>query len=177
MFCNEILILGSTLIRVKKVNAKWRIRLKFIQSFHPPNPNKSKINRKKTHWIVWRRPQDGFIKINCDGFKTSERAAGRFILHNWEGRFVRASAFYLKTVSVLVAEATTMRDGIKDAIQAGFTDIHIEGDNRTLIQAVRGRIQTPWEIQVLVQDIYTYIQLCNNIRITHIFRQENSAAD
>jgi len=63
-----------------------------------------------------------------------------------------------------------MRNGIKVAK-------HAEGDNRTLNQAIQGRIQTPWEIQVLVQDIHTYIQLCNNIRITHIFRQENSAAD
>ena len=58
---------------------------------------------------------------------------------------------------MLVAEATTMRNGIKAALQAGFTDIHIKWDNKILIQAVQGHIQVPWEIQVLIQDIHTFL--------------------
>ena len=63
-----------------------------------------------------------------------------------------------------------MRNDIKVVTQAGFTNIHVKGDNKILIQV-------PWEIQVLTQDIHLYIQLCNNVFITHIFRQENCAAD
>ena len=37
-----------------------------------------------------------------------------------------------------------MRNGIKKAVQAGFTHIQIEGDNKILIQAVQGYIQ-PYE--------------------------------
>ena len=48
-------------------------------------------------------------------------------------------------------------------MQVGFTDIHIEGDNKILIQAVQDHIQVSWEIQVLIQDIHTYSQLCNNV--------------
>jgi len=36
-----------------------------------------------------------------------------------------------------------MHNGIKEAIQVEFTDIHIEGDNNIFIQAVQGKIQTP----------------------------------
>ena len=53
-------------------------------------------------------------------------------------------------------------------MQVGFTDIHIEGDNKILIQAVQGHIQVSWEIQVLIQDIHTYSQLCNNV---HMFNE------
>ena len=67
-----------------------------------------------------------------------------------------------------------MRNGIKTVTQAGFTHIHIEGDNKTLIQ---GHIQSPWEIQVLVQIITAYIKLCNRVLIHHIFREENCAVD
>jgi len=56
----------------------------------------------------------------------------------------------------LVAEATTMEHGIKATVQARFINIHIEWNNNILIQVVQGRIQTPWEIQVLVQDIHYY---------------------
>jgi len=40
----------------------------------------------------------------------------------------------------LVAEATTMRNGIKVPIQIEFTNVHIEGDNKILIQMVQGDI-------------------------------------
>ena len=29
----------------------------------------------------------------------------------------------------------------------------------------------------MIEDIRTYIQLCNNVHITHVFRQKNCAAD
>ena len=38
-----------------------------------------------------------------------------------------------------------MLNGIKAAIQAGFTDIHIEGDNRILIQAVQKKKSSSME--------------------------------
>ena len=91
---------------------------------------------------------------------------------------MQVAAFYLGAASVLGAEAIAMRNDImKAAAEAYFTDIHIEIDNKILIQAVQGYIRAPWEIRVLLQDIHTYIQLYNNVHITHIFRQWNCAAD
>lgn len=73
----------------------------------------------------------------------------------------------------MVAETTAMHNGIKAAVQAGFTHIQIEGDNKTLIQAIQGHFQRPWKIQVLVQDILAYIRLGNRIVIHHIFTKDN----
>jgi len=83
----------------------------------------------------------------------------------------------LAASSVLVAEVTTMQNDIRIAVQAAFTNIQIEGDNKILIQAIQGHIQPPWEIQTLMQDVLTFLHLCNNTSIRHIFRQENHAAD
>jgi len=77
----------------------------------------------------------------------------------------------------LVAEAAAMRNGIKAAVHNGFQNIHVEGDNKTLIQALTDQIDVPWPIHTLVQDIKLYLQQCNNIIITHIFREGNFAAD
>ena len=77
----------------------------------------------------------------------------------------------------MIAEATAMRIGLRAALEAGFSNIHIERDNKILIQAVQGRIQPPWEIQVLVQDILYYLQKCNHVIVHHIFREGNRAAD
>lgn len=76
-----------------------------------------------------------------------------------------------------MAEATAMHNGIKTVVQTGFTNIHIEGDNNILIHAMQGKIQTPWEIQVLVQYITTFFTRFNNVIINHIFRQGNNAVD
>lgn len=177
LFRSETPIPESTLIRAKKANAEWRIRLELTHPLHSPFPNQSSGRRRKTHWVAWRKPQRESIKINFDGSKTFHGAGGGFIIRNWEGRFIQAASFSLGGASVLVAEATAMRNGIKAALQAGFTDIHIEGDNKILIQAVQGHIQVPWEIQVLIQDIHTFLQHCNTVIVTHIFRQGNRAAN
>ena len=70
-----------------------------------------------------------------------------------------------------------MRSGINAVIQVGFTHIHIEGKNKILFQAVLGHIRTPWKIQVLVHDINTYFQFCNNVTIIHICREGNHTYD
>ena len=70
-----------------------------------------------------------------------------------------------------------MRNGIKVAVQTDFTDIHIGGDNKIITQVVQGHIQASWDIQVLIQDIHTYIQLCNNVYIAGIFKEGNCTVD
>ena len=69
-----------------------------------------------------------------------------------------------------MAEATTMRNGIRAAVQAEFMDIHIEGHNRILIQALKRKIQVPWEIKVLIHHITTFLDRFNNVIINHTFR-------
>jgi len=70
-----------------------------------------------------------------------------------------------------------MQNVLQAAVQAGYTNIQIEGDNKILIHAIQGRIQPPWEIQIMVQDILAYGQLCNKIFIHHISKEGDRAAD
>ena len=166
-----------TLIRAKKASAEWRIRHKLTHSIQPTLPPLSSHNSKQLVEIAWNKPLGGFIKVNFDGSKSSQQAAGGYVIRDWTGRFLQAGTCNLGAASILVAEATAMRNGLRAAIQAGFTNIHIEGDNKILIHAVQGRIQPPWEIPVLVQDIHYYLQTCNNVIVHHIFREGNRAAD
>ena len=100
-----------------------------------------------------------------------------FILRNWVGDFIQVASFSLGATSVLVAEAIAMRNGLRVAIHAGYTNIQLEGRNQILIPAVQGRIQVPWGIQILIEDILSYFQMCNHVSINHIFREGNHAAD
>ena len=56
---------------------------------------------------------------------------------------------------VLTAEAIAIRNDTKATIQVDFNHTHIEWDDKIVIQAVEGYIQSLREIQVLVQDIHT----------------------
>ena len=70
-----------------------------------------------------------------------------------------------------------MRNGLRVAVKVGFNNIHIKGDNKILIQTVQGRIQSHWKIQVLIQDIFYYLQTGTRVIVHHIFRKGNRAAD
>ena len=45
---------------------------------------------------------------------------------------------------ILLFEATTLRDGLKAVLDPGYKHLHIEGDNRIVIDAVKGDIRIPW---------------------------------
>ena len=95
VFRNEMPNPGITLIRAKKTTTEWRIRHNLTHSIQLPNPIISTTNRKKTYWVAWKKPRGGFIKSNFDGSKSSQGAAGGFIIRDWEKKFIQALAFNL----------------------------------------------------------------------------------
>jgi len=140
VFRDELLQPMAPLIRAKKASAEWRIRHKLTLSLHPPIFYPQSSDNKQSYWVAWRKPQYGFIKVNFDRSKSSNQAAGGFVLRNWEGKFIQVVSFNLGATSILVAEATTMRNGLRVAAQAGYTDIQLEGDNTIPIQAAQGHM-------------------------------------
>ena len=78
---------------------------------------------------------------------------------------------------MIVAEATAMRDGISTALQAGFRRLEVEGDNRIVIEAVQRKIQAPWQIAPILEDIWNMVAGCEDVLFRHIYREGNMAAD
>ena len=108
-------------------------RLMFrLRGLLPPPPSTS------NHFVRWHSPHPGAIKINFDGSLKQESASGGFILRDWTGRLIKAGAANYGNTSILVAEARVLRDGVRLAIQEGFKNIIIEGDNLTVIKAIQG---------------------------------------
>ena len=177
VFCNETLSPVVTLIRAKKTSAEWRIRHKLTNSIQPSPHLGPSPSFKKSLRVAWKKPPQHFIKLNSDGSKVHHQASGGYVLCNWTGHVLQAGAFPLGAASILVAEATALRNGLRAVVDAGFRKILIESDNQILIEAIQGFIQPPWEIQVLVQDINLFIQSCVHVGISHIFREANRAAD
>ena len=97
------------------------------QSNHQPNL-RLPPNTKRLFEIAWKKPPEGFIKVNFDGSKSSHHAAGGYALRDWMGHLIQAGAFYLGAASILVVEATAMRNGLRGC--EGEIHQHIEGDNK-----------------------------------------------
>ena len=88
-----------------------------------------------------------------------------------------AGTRFMEHASVIVTEATAMRDGICAALNAGYRKILVEGDNQIVIKAIQNQIHIPWRIVPLFEDIRNMINSCENISFTHIYREGNMAAD
>ena len=54
-------------------------------------------------------------------------------MRDWTSKLLRVGAAFDDTTSILVAEACASQDGLNIAIQAGFHQLIIEGDNKTAI--------------------------------------------
>jgi len=169
----------GTLLRAKRSWAEWMLRASSSGpnssiSYSSPHPHHLP---KDPHLIGWTLPRGGFIKINFDGSKSLAGAAAGFVLRSWQGGFIKAGSRFLENASILVAEATAMRDGISTALQAGFRRLEVEGDNQIVIKAVQKQIQVPWQIAPILQDIWNMIGCCETVLFRHIYREGNMAAD
>lgn len=114
-----------------------------LQYWHvnPPKHTPKKISRKL---IRWHLPDPDYIKLNFDGsvLHNSQVYAG-FVLPDYQGNLILASAKIIGHSSIIVVEAMTLREGLRQVIIAGHSRIIVEDDSKILIDNLIGTIQTP----------------------------------
>jgi len=100
------------------------------------------IHRRSTlNFIVrWNAPPPRVVKLNFDGSLSHNSAIGGFIIRDWISQLIKVGAAHYGESSILIAEARALRDGIKAATKVGIKHLLIEGDNATVIRALRGGI-------------------------------------
>jgi len=91
---------------------------------------------KSTCSIAWILPPGGFFKINFNSPLSSEGAATYYILCDWQGVFIQASANFMYKAHILISKVTILRNGIRIVLEPEFTFFQVEGDNRLIIQMV-----------------------------------------
>ena len=108
--------------------------------------NSSRPKGTSHHFVRWHSPPTEYIKLNFDGSLTNKSAAGGFILRDWTGKTIKAGTIHYGETSILVTEARALKNGVIEAIQAGYLNEIIEGDNNTVIRVLQGKTQTPGQI-------------------------------
>ncbi|XP_057248962.1 uncharacterized protein LOC130590506 [Beta vulgaris subsp. vulgaris] len=129
--------------------------------------------------ISWSPPPLDFVKLNFDGSKLQNGStAYGFVIRDAVGNLLLSGANAIAdNNSILVAEAWGLREGIRGALCLGANNISIEGDNLSVIQAIKRVWKIPWSINALINDASADLLKFDNYNIQHVFREANSAAD
>lgn len=94
--------------------------------------------------IGWTPPPEGVIKLNFNDSLSLDGVATGHLLRDSHGRFIKAGTRFMFAALILVSEATALWDGLKAALDAGYRHLHMERDNRIIIQAVKDDIHISW---------------------------------
>ncbi|KAL0329269.1 UNVERIFIED_CONTAM: hypothetical protein Sradi_4913600 [Sesamum radiatum] len=122
--------------------------------------------------------QEGWYKLNTDeaskGNPSISGVGG--ILRDYLGRVIFAFQEPLGTNTKHQAELSTLHRGLEICRNKGFRNIWIETDAKEIIMFLSSPRQGAWNVQNTLQRIWN-IQSQMECRISHIFREDNQAAD
>ena len=78
IFKNKIFNPIHAIIRVKRESAEWRSRHIFSLTDQPSIPTSQP--RKSYLFVRWKKPNEGFIKLNFNGLLIGHNVAGGYVL-------------------------------------------------------------------------------------------------
>lgn len=71
--------------------------------------------------------------------------------------FVRWHPPFHPLWNTLNSTVMDLRDSVSVAIQEGFKDLVIEGDNLIVIGALKGNIHIPWQLENIIKDVQAWL--------------------
>ncbi|XP_058211786.1 uncharacterized protein LOC131323970 [Rhododendron vialii] len=125
----------------------------------------------------WSPPPLGVLKINVDGAFSSSRGIAAFgvIARDSSGTAQFWRYGKVKVSSACAIEAWALRIACNSVINADYSQVIFESDSQVVIQSVQGRINCPWEIHAMVEDIKTWAK-GKNWSFNWADRRKNKAA-
>ncbi|KAK9000775.1 hypothetical protein V6N11_081262 [Hibiscus sabdariffa] len=151
--------------------------LESLVAIQPPKPEYG-IDVPGWREKFWKGPDPDWVKVNVD---TSVDAVGNRAV---TGGFIRddsggwLTGFYrcVGRCSVLLAELWTIYDGLNHVWDAGFQRVAVEYDNKEAV-CIINRMSLTLDRSVLVQSIWALMQRDWLVKVCHVLREENAAAD
>ncbi|KAI8543144.1 hypothetical protein RHMOL_Rhmol08G0194800 [Rhododendron molle] len=103
-------------------------------------------------------PPPGVLKINVDGAFSSSRGNAAFgvIARDSSGTAQFWRCGKVKVSLACAIEASALWIACNSVIEADYSQVIFESDSQVVIQSGQGRINCPWEIQTVVEDIKTW---------------------
>ncbi|KAL5832280.1 hypothetical protein ACOSQ4_017634 [Xanthoceras sorbifolium] len=126
----------------------------------------------------WQPPVVGLFKLNVDAsLKCSESLVGLgAVIRDSNGLFMAGlSRKRFRSVSIEVAEASAILNGLHLAIDSGFTHLLVESDALNVINFLIEKKPPNYEVGLVIVDI---LAICNSVMVFFSFvpRCDNSVA-
>ncbi|KAL6129980.1 hypothetical protein ACLB2K_068362 [Fragaria x ananassa] len=96
---------------------------------------------------------------------------------NSDENVILAAAKGLGSTTNPTAEATALRDNLVKARDRGYMNVQVEGDSKLVIDAINGKLSSPWRLQKIVQDIRTIATSFSSVCFNHVYREANFVAN
>ncbi|XP_030477880.1 uncharacterized protein LOC115694918 [Cannabis sativa] len=150
---------------------------KFAQScrFEPLHLNSNCSNSSD----FWTKPADGMIKINVDEatFDANNSFGTGFIVRDFKGAVILASSTFSTGFSnAPFAEIISIKEALSWIKDSNLSNVVIETDCLTAVQALQSRIDMPSMFGIVVKDCKVLLSSLFNVTISHVKRSANKAA-
>ncbi|CAJ2648154.1 unnamed protein product [Trifolium pratense] len=132
-----------------------------------------------TIFIGWKKPQEGWVKLNCDGaYKDSLGLAGcGGLFRNSDGRWLKGYSHKIGTCDALCAEMWGMYLGMQLAWRHNFHHLQVESDSKSLIDMITGKVKINGSPPTLIRRIQKLLKLNWQVHFNHTLREGNRSAD
>lgn len=128
--------------------------------------------------VEWTKPSIGWVKLNTDGASLGNPgiAGAGGLLRDHKGQLIFAFKEPLGHSTNTMAEPKALHRGLLLSWQHGFSKIWVEVDATSIISLLSSEYTGLWLFQHILHHIQSLLNLME-VRITHIFREANQAAD
>ncbi|KAL2505586.1 RNase H domain-containing protein [Abeliophyllum distichum] len=129
--------------------------------------------------VTWRKPRDGWIKLNTDGaLKDCGLAAGGGVgvTRNHLGDVSWGFYDYYGECSILEVEFKAVEMGLRLCWQSNFNKVWVEVDSKAAMLLCIQKDKGPLEVQYTLESIHHYTSKMD-IHFSHIWREGNKVAD
>ncbi|KAL0283183.1 UNVERIFIED_CONTAM: putative ribonuclease H protein, partial [Sesamum radiatum] len=147
-----------------------------LNSLHIPIQQKSQ--RQKATTVHWRKPQEGWYKLNMDGASKGNpgiSGAGG-ILQDQLGKVIFAFQEPLGIATNTQAELSAIHRGLQIYVSRGLRKVWIETDATAIIKLISAPQRGAWNLQANLQNIRKILNQMEH-KLSHIFREGNQVAD
>ncbi|PKU63199.1 Putative ribonuclease H protein [Dendrobium catenatum] len=165
----------NSLYKVNLINFKQFRGFKFVANKLNANIFEE-LHESTFKFVIWKKPDIHFIKINTDGSVKDGLYGCGGILRNDKGNLVMAFATPLNKCSVLVAELKAIYEALKICLTFGYWKIWLEIDALISIKEISVEKKGNFETFYIIKDIKRMLSHLD-YKISHIWREGNSATD
>ncbi|KAL3846302.1 hypothetical protein ACJIZ3_003705 [Penstemon smallii] len=129
-------------------------------------PEKGKRNTKMENTVKWRKPGNGWYKINTDGSVLTNTKT-------WVLGFTRS----LGESTITSAELMAAREGLCLAWERRFQKVELELDSEVVITLIKHADTTTHPLGGIIEDCRRLLEMPWESRIMHTKRSGNTCAD